>query len=48
MKRLFALLLAVLMVLGLMACSDSNNNVSPTDEGGNATDPSSTPVAGQR
>jgi putative aldouronate transport system substrate-binding protein len=45
MKRLFALLLAVLMVLGLMACSDSNNNVSPT-EGGNATDPSSTPVAG--
>jgi putative aldouronate transport system substrate-binding protein len=39
MKRFFTLLLAVIMVLGLAACSGSNNGASPTDGGGNTSEP---------
>lgn len=41
MKRIFTLLLAVIMVLGLVACNN-DNAPSPTD-GGSSTKPSATP-----
>lgn len=48
MKRIFAFLLAALMVLGLMACSNTPDKVTPTDEGGKTTKEPTTkePVGG--